>query len=86
MIVDHCLFAMIIAGIGLAVTDPKAALRELHANRLQPKQIDLAAAALRNHQPFLSKASALCAPAEWLFTVYSRESAEVGIARHRELA
>jgi 6-phosphogluconolactonase len=93
MIVDDSLFAMIIAGIGFAVTDPKAAsvfrriikaaarsddlcLRELHANRLQPRQIDVPVAALRNHQPFLSKESALCGPGEWLFTVYSRKSRE----------
>jgi hypothetical protein len=103
MIVDDSLFAMMIGGIGLAVTEPKAALvfrriikaaarsddlclRELHANRLQPKQIDVPLAALRNHQPFLSKESAPCAPDEWLFTVYSRKSADVGIARHREPA
>lgn len=63
--------------------------RELHANRLRPKKIDAPVAALRNHQHFLSKESAIyvdSAPAEWLATVYSRESADVAIARHRELA
>jgi hypothetical protein len=42
-------------------------LRELHANRLRPKQIDVPMAALRNHQHFLGKESAICvasAPAE----------------------
>jgi hypothetical protein len=60
--------------------------RELHANRLRPKAIDVPVAASRNHQPFLSKQSALCAPAEWASNVYSRKSADVGIARYRELA
>jgi hypothetical protein len=59
---------------------------ELHANRLQPKQIDVPVAALRNHQHCLSKESALCAPDELPPTVYSRKSADVGNARHRELA
>ena len=59
---------------------------ELHANRLKTKQIDVPEAALRDHQHFLSKESAPCAPDEWLFTVYSRKSADVGIARHREPA
>ena len=45
---------------------------EVHADRLRPKAIDVPVAALRNHQPFLSKQSALCAPAEWASTVYSR--------------
>jgi hypothetical protein len=60
--------------------------RELHANRQRPKRIDVLVAALRNHQPFLSKESALCAPAELPSTVYSRKSTDIGIARHRELA
>jgi hypothetical protein len=62
------------------------ALRELHTNRLKSRQINRPVAALRNHQPFISKESALCAPDEWLCTVYLRKSADVGIARHRELA
>ena len=61
--------------------------RELHANRLRPKQIDVPVAALRNHQHFLSKESAICAPAESPSRVYSRKSeSNVGIARHRGLA
>jgi hypothetical protein len=63
--------------------------RELHANRLRSKQIDAPVAAIRNHQDFLSKESAICvdsAPAEWPATVYSRKSTDVGIAQYRELA
>jgi len=60
--------------------------RELHGNRLRPKQIDAPVAAIRNHQDFLSKESAICAQDESLSTVYSRESPDVGMARHRGLA
>jgi hypothetical protein len=60
--------------------------RELHANRLTCKRMDLPVAALRNHQLFLSKGSAFCAPAESPSTVYSRKSTDIGIARHKELA
>jgi hypothetical protein len=61
-------------------------LHELHANRLRPKQIDVPVAALRNHQHFISKESAICAQAETPSTVYSRKSTDIGIARHREPA
>jgi hypothetical protein len=60
--------------------------RELYAHRLPLTQKDLAVAALRNHQHFLSKESALHAPAEWPSAPYSRKSTDVGIVRHRELA
>jgi hypothetical protein len=60
--------------------------RELHAKRPKLKQIGVPAAALRNHQPFLSKESAHCAPPESPSTVYSRKSTNIGIARHREPA
>jgi hypothetical protein len=60
--------------------------RELHVNRLTRTQNEVPVAALRNHQPFLSKESAICAPAEWASSVNSRKSADVGIARYRELA
>jgi hypothetical protein len=77
MIVDDCLFAIIIAGIGLVVTYLRAefalrrrikaaargddlSLRELRANRLKHKQIEVPVAALRNHQHFLSEESAIC--------------------------
>jgi hypothetical protein len=103
VIVDDCLFATIIAGIGLAVTYPRAEYvsyrgfravehnrsivqRELHANRLELKQIDEPLPTSRNHQPFLSKGSALCAPDGSRPTVYSRKSTDIGIARHREPA
>jgi hypothetical protein len=59
---------------------------ELHTNRLRLEQRHVPVTALRIHQPFLSKQSALCAPAEWASSVYSRKSADVGIAQHRELA
>ena len=62
---------------------------ELHANRLKPKQIDVPEAASRNRQHFHSKESALCAdstPDEWPAAVHSRKSADVGIARQRELS
>jgi hypothetical protein len=65
------------------------AQRELHANRLTFKQIDVPVSALRNHQDFLSKESAIrvdLAPAEGSSIVYSREPADTGMARHRELA
>jgi hypothetical protein len=44
---------------GRKVKERKKAIaqRELHANRLRPKQIDVPVAALRNHQHFLSKKS-----------------------------
>jgi 6-phosphogluconolactonase len=94
MIVDDCLFAMIIAGMALAVAYLRAEYgvhrgfkaaehkklivqRELHANRHTLKQIDVAAAALRNHQHILSKESAICPLAESPSTVYSRKSADV---------
>ena len=48
--------------------------RELHANRLRPKQMDVPVAAIRNHQHFLSKESPTCAPAESPSTVNSRKS------------
>ncbi len=61
--------------------------RELHANRLRSKQIDAPVAAIRNHQDFLSKESAICAQDKSPSTVYSRKSeSDLGIARHRELA
>ena len=56
------------------------------AKRLRLKQIDVPVVPLRNHQPFLSKESARCAPAELPSTVYSRKSTDIGMARHRELA
>jgi hypothetical protein len=62
---------------------------ELHANRLRPNEMDEPVAALRNHQPLISKESAIrvdLAPADLASTVYSRESADAGIARLRELA
>jgi hypothetical protein len=73
-------------GLKAAEQEKLSVKHELHANRLKPKKIDLPVAALRNHQPFISKESAICAPAEWPATVYSRKSADEGIARHRELA
>jgi len=61
--------------------------RELHANRLRSKQIDVPVAAIRNHQHFLSKESAMCARDESPPTVNSTKSeSDLGIARHRELA
>jgi hypothetical protein len=76
------LFAIILAGIGLAVAYLRAeyvlhrrfkaaeqqtliAQRQLHANRLTIKPIHVGAPALQNHQHFLSKESAFCAPVEW---------------------
>jgi hypothetical protein len=55
--------------------------RELHANRLRSKQIDVPVAAIRNHRHFLSKESAICAPAESPPAVYEK----IGI-RHRDRA
>lgn len=61
--------------------------RELHANRQRLTQIDVPVATLRNHQHFLSKGSAICAPSESPSSVYFRKSeSNVGIARHRRLA
>jgi hypothetical protein len=60
---------------------------ELRVNRLSLGQKHLPLTALRNHQHFLSKESALCPLAESPSTVYSRKSeSDIGIARHRELA
>lgn len=61
--------------------------RELHANRLRPEQIDAPLTAMRNHQDFLSKESAIGAPTESPPAVYSRKS-EIGVgdAQHRGLA
>lgn len=59
---------------------------ELHANRLEPEQIDVPVASFRYQQHCLSKESALCAPDELPPTVCSIKSVDVGIARHRELA
>lgn len=58
-------------------------LRKLHANRLRPMAIDVPVAALRNHQHFLGKQSALCARAEWPATAYSRERQTQGLPRTR---
>lgn len=59
--------------------------REWHANRLRLQEIGEQIAASGNHQLFLSKKSAICAPAESPSTVYSRKSTDIGSARHREL-
>jgi hypothetical protein len=63
--------------------------RELHVSALRLAQKSLPLSALRNHQHFLSKESAIrvdSSAAEWSATAYSRKSADAGIARHRELA
>jgi hypothetical protein len=101
MIIEEVLLTTIIAGLGLSVAYLRAeyvlhrgfkaaehkkliVLHELHAARLRLEQTDEPVAS-RNHQPFLSKGSAICAPAESPSSVYSRKSTDIGIARHREL-
>jgi len=73
---------------GRKVRERKKAIvqRELHANRARLGQKHVPITTLGNHQYFLSKESAIVAPAESPSTVYSRKSADVGIAQYRELA
>jgi len=73
---------------GRKVRERKKAIvqRELHANRVRLGQKHVPLTTLGNHQHFLSKESAICPLAESPSTVYSRKSADVGIAQYRELA
>jgi hypothetical protein len=73
---------------GCKVKERKKAIvqHELHTNGLRLEQKYVPVTASRNHQHFLSKESALRAPAEWPSALYSRKSTDVGIAQYRELA